>query len=384
AVWPYLGHEDRFIRYAARVALEHQPVAEWQGKALAESDRQTALTALLALARQGNAGLQESLMTSVHQIAGTDMSDEHKLEALRVLSLCFIRMGKPSEENAAVVVEAISPLYPAASDALNRELVNMLVYLDAPEAVTKTVPLMSQEAVGAEEIVFDDKLLNRSQGYGRTFLNQKANNPQRQQIHYAYALKNTTRGWTPGLRKQYFTWFAKAKNFKGGASFEGFIENFRKESLAKISDADERASMDALSKKEARLVPEGFEEAEKMQIGMLVGMKFNKETLTAKAGSKVALEVINDDPMKLMHNLALCTPGSLQKVILASLQIGPKAIEQNFVPDMPEVLASTPQIAAGRKYVLYLDVPKEAGDYPYVCTYPGHGQIMRGVLKVVK
>src|SRR5688572_31523054 len=30
--WPYLKHEDRFIRYAARMAVEHQPVSQWQSR----------------------------------------------------------------------------------------------------------------------------------------------------------------------------------------------------------------------------------------------------------------------------------------------------------------------------------------------------------------
>ena len=60
AVWPHLGHEDRHVRYAARVALEHQPLAEWAEKALAETDTQRSLGALLALARQGGKDHQEA------------------------------------------------------------------------------------------------------------------------------------------------------------------------------------------------------------------------------------------------------------------------------------------------------------------------------------
>ena len=71
-------------------------------------------------------------------------------------------------------------------------------------------------------------------------------------------------------------------------------------------------------------------------------------------------------------------------MITAALSIGPKAIEQNFVPDIPEVLAATPQVAPGRKYTLYMTAPEKPGDYPYVCTYPGHGQIMFGNLKVTE
>lgn len=69
-------------------------------------------------------------------------------------------------------------------------------------------------------------------------------------------------------------------------------------------------------------------------------------------------------------------------MIASALTIGPKAIEQNFVPDIPEVIASTPQVAPGRKYTLYMKVPAKGGDYVYVCTYPGHGQVMFGNLKV--
>jgi len=34
----HLDNNDRFIRWAARTAIEHQPVAQWSDKALGESD----------------------------------------------------------------------------------------------------------------------------------------------------------------------------------------------------------------------------------------------------------------------------------------------------------------------------------------------------------
>lgn len=383
AVWPHLGHKDRFIRFAARIALEHQPVHRWQERALAETDRQTALSALLALARQGDSAQQEPLIEAFGKFSFAEMSEAEKLSSLRILALGFIRMGKPDAAQASEIAEALSPHYPAPTDALNRELVSLLVYLGAPEVVAKTVPLMSQDAIGLEEIEFDDRLLNRSKNYGGSFLNQKAHNPQRQQIHYAYALKNVERGWTPALRKDFFTWFAKAQNFKGGASFGGFLENFRKQALLKIANHDERKAMNALSQSRVRLVPEGFENALQLEIGMLAGMRFDRQTLTAPAGVKIALHVINNDPAKLMHNFALVAPGALDKVIKASLTLGPQAIEQNYVPPIPEVLAATPQIAPGRKYILYFQSPSQPGQYPYVCTYPGHTQLMRGILTIL-
>src|SRR6185436_19890890 len=53
-VWPYLGHKDRALRYAARVALEWQDPAVWREKALNEKDARKAIAALVALARVSN------------------------------------------------------------------------------------------------------------------------------------------------------------------------------------------------------------------------------------------------------------------------------------------------------------------------------------------
>src|SRR5688572_5035943 len=52
-VWPHLGSSDRWIRYAARIALESQDTEAWASRALAERNTQAGLTALLALARRG-------------------------------------------------------------------------------------------------------------------------------------------------------------------------------------------------------------------------------------------------------------------------------------------------------------------------------------------
>jgi glucose/arabinose dehydrogenase len=56
--WPHLDSSDRYIRYAARMAIERNPVSEWQAKALEEKRPQAAFTALLALARLGAADTQ--------------------------------------------------------------------------------------------------------------------------------------------------------------------------------------------------------------------------------------------------------------------------------------------------------------------------------------
>ena len=60
----------------------------------------------------------------------------------------------------------------------------------------------------------------------------------------------------------------------------------------------------------------------------------------------------------------------------------PKAGEKSYVPDLSSVITHIPVIDPGTEYTLHFRAPKQPGDYPYICTYPGHWQAMRGVLKV--
>src|SRR5207253_2715566 len=62
AAWLSLGHAERSSRYAARVALEHQPVERWKDRALAETDPVLAIPALIALARCGDKAVQPELV----------------------------------------------------------------------------------------------------------------------------------------------------------------------------------------------------------------------------------------------------------------------------------------------------------------------------------
>ena len=95
-IWPALGHADRFLRYAARVALEFQDAKLWHEKALSETDPQTSISALVALARQGNADQLTAVLASLGRIDYGKLAPQQRLELLRCYSLAFIRLGKPA------------------------------------------------------------------------------------------------------------------------------------------------------------------------------------------------------------------------------------------------------------------------------------------------
>jgi hypothetical protein len=62
----------------------------------------------------------------------------------------------------------------------------------------------------------------------------------------------------------------------------------------------------------------------------------------------------------------------------------PAAFAKSFVPDVPEVLHATRLLQPGQTERLAFTAPAETGDFPYVCTFPGHWRRMNGVLRVVK
>lgn len=113
-------------------------------------------------------------------------------------------------------------------------------------------------------------------------------------------------------------------------------------------------------------------------------MQFNKKTFTVKAGQKVIIELENPDGMQ--HNMVITKPGTVDKVGTAADELAkdPKGAEKNYVPSMPEVLHATKLLDPQETFTLQFTAPSEAGDYPYICTFPGHWRIMRGVMTVVK
>ncbi|MEO9004029.1 MAG: PVC-type heme-binding CxxCH protein [Ginsengibacter sp.] len=113
-------------------------------------------------------------------------------------------------------------------------------------------------------------------------------------------------------------------------------------------------------------------------------MRYDKQLIIVKAGSTIQLVLKNSDYMQ--HNLVIIKRGATEKVGAAAdklAQTGDGA-KINYVPKIPEVLASTPLIDPNGQFILIFKVPETPGNYPYLCTFPGHWRIMRGILKVTK
>ena len=238
-IWQNLGHADRFIRYAARVALEHRPASAWRGKIATAKDTWQTLQLAIALARQGEESDQPAILAALDGLNFADLEQQQQLALLRAYALAFVRQGAPDQQYSAELARKLDAFYPAKSDDLNRELSRLLVYLNSPTVITKTLKLMQQPYERSTEEI--SQLLARNPGYGGTIAKYLANQPELQNIHYALVLRNIKYGWTLEQRKQYVQWIEKAKGWSGGASYTGFLDNIRTEALANATEAELKA-----------------------------------------------------------------------------------------------------------------------------------------------
>jgi putative heme-binding domain-containing protein len=229
--WPHLSSSDRWLRFAARVVLEHQPHAGWSERAFAEQNATARLEALLALARQAapcpyhtakaakpdprtgiapttaeptaeQAALRDRLLAALRADDFAKLTQEQKLLNLRVAQIVLHRYGKPDDAGIAAVTRYYDAAYPAANFELNWLLTETLSFLQSPTLAAKAMAVVAD--AGSQE-------------------------PEMEIMRSLRMLKT---GWTPALREAQLNWFVKAASYRGGSSFVKFIEFIRNDSLA--------------------------------------------------------------------------------------------------------------------------------------------------------
>jgi putative heme-binding domain-containing protein len=241
-------HSDRFIRYAARVALEKQPVAKWQQHLSSEKAPWGVIELSTALARMGTKEMQPEILAALNRLEYNTMDTDQFLAAIRAYQLAFTRHDKPSSADAAAVIKTLNSLYPHKDNFVNRELGQVLLYLNAPGAVSRTLQLV-MSATDTHEKILEDKVLQRNDGYAKAARRTEQFRPNVQQFALAFSLRSIKEGWSDADHASYFSWFPRAKTWQGGNSFGAFIENSRKEALANVTDEAKRKKYDEASSK---------------------------------------------------------------------------------------------------------------------------------------
>ena len=218
----YLDSDDRGIQFAARIALEHQPVASWKEQVLASDSDVTRILGVVALARTGSDADQASAVEALRSVNWNGLDAQGQLNLLRAYGLVFLRLGAPSDSQRQSIIEQLSSKLPSKDNRVNRELSAVLVYLRADDAIAKTVSLML------------------------------AAPSQEDQIHYAFVLRDQAEGWTDEDRRSYFAWFKDAASSRGGMSYGGFLDNIRKAAVETLSEKEREAMAELLKAPQPR------------------------------------------------------------------------------------------------------------------------------------
>ncbi|MBE7179555.1 MAG: c-type cytochrome, partial [Mucilaginibacter polytrichastri] len=146
----------------------------------------------------------------------------------------------PDPADKAKVVAYLNSHYPAKTALLNRGLSKVLIYLEAPGVINKTLALMDLKSepgmkdLGLDPATASNDLILRNPQYGMDIAKMLAKVPPLQQTYYAVMLSRADAGWTPEARTKYFTWFGNAFKYEGGRSYVGFIDRARKLALAHV------------------------------------------------------------------------------------------------------------------------------------------------------
>tara|TARA_B110000305_G_C19281753_1_gene559616 strand:- start:317 stop:781 length:465 start_codon:yes stop_codon:yes gene_type:complete len=116
---------------------------------------------------------------------------------------------------------------------------------------------------------------------------------------------------------------------------------------------------------------------------------FDIKEFTVKPSQTVKLTLVNptDSVTRQPHNLLIVKPGKKDVVGMAAnaAMTDPEFMTtKQAIPESEDILFHTKLVQAGEEDTLEFTAPAEEGDYPFLCTYPGHWMIMNGVMKVAK
>ena len=113
-------------------------------------------------------------------------------------------------------------------------------------------------------------------------------------------------------------------------------------------------------------------------------MLYDQTLLVVEAGKAMEIILQNDDAMP--HNVVVVKAGADEEVGNAAEKMTPTpdARGRAYVPELASVLHASTLVEPGQRAKLAFTAPEETGEYPYICTYPGHWRLMRGTLAVVK
>lgn len=113
-------------------------------------------------------------------------------------------------------------------------------------------------------------------------------------------------------------------------------------------------------------------------------LTYDIKSFSVKAGQKLKITFNNQSVLPQPHNFILGKIGSKDRLLAAvtAMVTDPNGMAKGYIPESPDIIIHTKLINAGQSETLDFNAPAEKGDYPYLCSFPGHAILMNGVMKV--
>ncbi|MEZ5326444.1 MAG: HEAT repeat domain-containing protein [Verrucomicrobiales bacterium] len=111
---------------------------------------------------------------------------------------------------------------------------------------------------------------------------------------------------------------------------------------------------------------------------------YTKTEFTVKPGQPVKLVFSNPDITA--HNLVIVMPRALEEIGMAGNEMAkdPSGLEKGFIPQSEKILHHTRLLNQNEAQTLRFRAPNKPGNYPYLCTFPGHWVVMKGEMRVTR
>ena len=406
-----LQHPQDIVRHHARIELRKKgaPMLPALDKWVAELDRaklefnQSALEALFVAE-----GLDQTRPSLLAELLKSD-SFLHRAAAVRMIRFQADRLpntaellhqmaSDPHPRVQMEIVDAIAhlrPVMPAVEHALhgltttNADVQHMLADLKhgTEPAKGRSVPVL--------EIAPETRLtqwLDLGQGTRRTFVHADAAQPAVLSVRHGYLdilvngvqLLSSDSMWINDQQVQL--------DLRAGLNVIDL--NFRKTKNPppvflydplgqRLTTAHPAADTNQLSALAAKFEKAHAADANALRVQAAPNlMQFAPRQLHAKPGAPV--RIIFENPDLMQHNFVLVAAGADEEIGLLADQMatGPDALGKNYLPDSKKVLQATPLVNPNGRAELNFTAPTQPGRYPYLCTFPGHWRVMRGVLIV--
>src|SRR4051812_43637584 len=110
-------------------------------------------------------------------------------------------------------------------------------------------------------------------------------------------------------------------------------------------------------------------------------MRYDVTELMIKPGAEV--KILFENPDAMPHNIVFFQPGTdVVAVCNKQMEKPDEALKRNWLPEDPRIWLHSKTLNPNEKEELGFKAPDKPGVYPFVCSMPGHAQIMQGRLNI--